>query len=49
MQQLQRLGEHKAHVTIATLEQDAFTQGAALLKRLAWASEVSVIGHAGAA
>jgi len=38
----------KAHVTIATLEQDAFTQGAALLKRLAWASEVSVIGHAGA-
>ena len=38
----------RAHVTIATLEQDAFTQGAALLKRLAWASEVSVIGHAGA-
>ncbi len=36
----------KAHVTIATMEQDAFLQGAALLKRLAWASEVSVIGHA---
>ena len=34
----------KAHVTIATMEQDAFTQGAPLLKRLAWASEVSVIG-----
>ena len=38
----------RAHVTIATLEQAAFPQGAALLKRLAWASEVSVIGHAGA-
>ena len=35
----------RAHVTIATLEQDAFTQGAPLLQRLAWASQVSVVGH----
>jgi len=35
----------KAHVTIATFERDAFTQGAPLLKRLSWASEVTVIGH----
>ncbi len=34
----------KAHVTISTLEQEAFAQGGALLKRLAWASEVSVVG-----
>jgi len=35
----------KAHVTIATFERDAFTQGAPLLRRLSWASEVTVIGH----
>ena len=35
----------RAHVTIATQEQDAFTQGAPLLQRLAWASQVSVVGH----
>ena len=35
----------KAHVTVATFERDAFTQGAPLLKRLAWASDVAVIGH----
>ena len=34
----------KAHVTISTLEQEAFAQGGALLRRLAWASEVSVVG-----
>ena len=36
----------KAHVTIATMERDAFTQGAPLLQRLAWASQVSVVGQA---
>ena len=35
----------RSHVTIATFEQEAFAQGAPLLKRLAWASEVAVIGH----
>ena len=35
----------RSHVTIATVEQEAFAQGAPLLKRLAWASEVAVIGH----
>ena len=35
----------RAHVTIATMEREAFTQGEPLLQRLAWASQVSVIGH----
>ncbi len=33
----------KAHLTIATLEKDVFTQGAPLLKRLAWAESVTVV------
>ena len=34
----------KAHLTIATQEQESFTRGIPLLKRLAYASEVTVIG-----
>ena len=33
----------KAHLTIATLESEVFTQGIPLLKRLAYASEVTVV------
>ena len=39
----------KAHVTISTLEQESFTRGIPLLKRLAYASEVTVVGVAEAA
>ncbi len=39
----------KAHLTIATLEQDTFVQGVPLLKRLAYASDVTVMGVADAA
>ncbi len=38
----------KAHLTIATEETAVFEQGAPLLKRLAWASDVTVVGMAGA-
>ena len=37
----------KAHLTISTLERDVFTQGIPLLKRLAYAGEVSVVGITG--
>ena len=36
----------KAHLTISTLEDQVFTQGIPLLKRLAYASDVTVIGTA---
>ena len=36
----------KAHLTIATLERESFTLGIPLLKRLAYASDVTVIGVA---
>ena len=36
----------KAHITISTLERESFTRGIPLLKRLAYASEVTVIGIA---
>ena len=39
----------KAHLTIATAETAVFEQGVPLLKRLAWASDVTVVGIAGAA
>ncbi len=34
----------KAHLTISTQERDVFTKGAPLLKRLAYASDVTVVG-----
>ena len=34
----------KAHLTVSTGEMDVFTQGISLLKRLAYASEVTVVG-----
>ena len=34
----------KAQLTVATLEQDVFRQGIPFLKRLAYASEVTVVG-----
>ena len=34
----------KAHLTIATLERESFTLGIPLLKRLAYASDVTVMG-----
>ena len=36
----------KAHLTISTSETDVFTQGVPLLKRLAYASDVTVVGVA---
>ena len=39
----------KAHLTIATAEEGVFTQGAPLLKRVAYASDVTVVGVAQAA
>ena len=36
----------KAHLTISTPESEIFTQGIPLLKRLAWASDVTVMGAA---
>jgi len=38
----------KAHLTVSTLETQIFTQGVPLLKRLAYASDVTVVGMAGA-
>ncbi len=38
----------KAKLTVSTLEQDVFTQGIPFLKRLAYASDVTVVGVADA-
>ena len=38
----------KAHLTISTTETGVFTQGIPLLKRLAWASDVTVVASADA-